>query len=185
MGNGKCRVKTGATPRGFNIIELATVVAIVAVLAAIAVPGILGGVMRAGVDGASRQLAEDIRLAQSNALTRGAQARIVVFDQGGTAPNSGYASDSTKDNMYRIEVRLGPSASWPALADTPGTNSNVLTLWNNLARQYQNVRVTTANTVTFNSQGFPSSASAINIVLQGDVGTKTVQTSTIGKATIQ
>ncbi len=171
-------------PSGFSMVELATVIAVVGVLAAIAVPGILGSVMRAGVDGAARQLAEDVRLAQSTALTRGAQARIVVFSQSGAAPGSGYANNSTKANMYRIEIRNSPLASWPALTDVQASNANVLSEWHNLAGRYQNVRVTTANTITFNSQGFPTGTSAVSIVLQGDAGTKTVRTNTIGRVTI-
>ncbi len=179
------RVKINTTPRGFNIIELFIVVMIIAVVSGIAIPGILGGIQRAGVDGASRRLADDIRLAQSNALTRGAQARLIAFDQSGAAPNSGYSTDTSKANMYRIEVRSGPSASWPAEGDSPATNSNVLTPWNDLGKNFGGVRVTTADTVAFNSQGFPNSASAINLVLTGPGGTRTVQTSVIGKATIQ
>ncbi len=176
------------TPGGVTALELVIVLAILGILAGIAIPGILGGIYRTGVDGASRRLAEDIRLAQSNALTRGAQARLIAFDQNGTAQNPGLSAitDTTKRNMYRIELRSGPSVSWPALSDTPGNNSNILTVWNDLANDYRGVVVTAGNALIFNTQGFIlNSAAALNITLQGSGGTRTVQTSVIGKATIQ
>ncbi len=184
MANG-IMVKIGTAPRGFNIIELFITVAVLGIVCGIAIPGVLGGIQRTGVDGASRRLAEDIRLTQSNALTRGVQARLVAFDQSGSAPNSGYSNDATKTNRYRIELRNGPLAAWPALTDSPGSNANVLTPWNDLGGLFGGVKVTTADTITFNSQGFPTTASTISLVLSGPGGTKTVVTNAIGKATIQ
>lgn len=173
------------TPHGFNIIELTIVVAIFAIVAAIAIPGIVGGIQRRGSDGASRRLAEDIRQTQSQALTRGAQSRVVIFDQAGSAPGSAFATDTSKANRYRIEIRLSAAAAWPTLTDNPGSNANVLTVWNDLA-QFGGVRVITGNTMIFNSQGFlASSATPQNVSLQGPDGVKTVQTSVIGKVTIQ
>jgi len=58
--------------------------------------------------GASRRLTEDIRLAQSNAITRGAQTRLIVFDQAGAVPNPEKLNDPTKANKYRIELRSFP-----------------------------------------------------------------------------
>jgi len=172
-------------PRGFNILELAIVVAMIGITAGIAIPGIVGGIQRRGSDGASRRLSDDIRQAQSQAITRGAQSRVVVFNQSGTAPGSSYATDAGKANRYRIEIRTSPSASWPALTDSPGNNANVLTTWNNLA-EFGGVKVTTGNTIVFNSQGFLAiSTTPLNVVLSGADGVKTVQTSVIGKATVQ
>jgi len=178
--------RTGEQPAGMTMVELATAVMMLGILAAIAIPGILGGIQRTGVDGASRQLAEDIRLAQSNALTRGAQARLIVFDQTGVVPTSpSTITDTTKANKYRVELRSSASASWPALTDTPGGNPNVLTVWNDIASQYRGVAVTTGNAVIFNSLGgLTNSTIPATIVLQGQGGAKTVQTNLIGKATI-
>ncbi len=169
-----------------TLLELIVVVAIAACLAAVALPGILGGIHRTGVDGASRRLADDIRLAQASALTRGMQARIVVFDETGVVPLSPVSlNDPSLANRYRIEVRPSPAAAWPALTDTLGSNANVLTAWNNLAEQFQAVAVTTGNAVTFNSLGgLVNSTVPAGVVLRGTSGAKTVNTNAIGKVTI-
>jgi type II secretory pathway pseudopilin PulG len=170
-----------------TLVELITVVMMLGILATIGLPGIIGGIQRTGVDGASRQLTQDIRLAQSTAITRGAQARLIIFDQTGVVPTTPTnLTDATKANQYRIEMRSSVSAPWPAITDYPGANSNVVTAWNDLGSQYKGIAVTSGNALVFNSQGFLSnSATALNIVLAGSGGIRTVQTSVIGKATIQ
>jgi Tfp pilus assembly protein FimT len=148
-------------------------------------PGILGGIKRRGVDGASRQLAQDIRLAQSNAITRGMQVRLLAIPHAGVVPSSSLI-DASKANLYRLEVRTNSAASWPALSDTPGSNANVLTPWTNLGSTYAGVWVSTANEIAFGTLGsLTNSASSLTIVLQGPGGTRTIQTSPIGKVTIQ
>lgn len=176
----------GRQPTGMTLIEITTVLVMMGILVAIAIPGILGSIQRAGVDGASRRLAEDIRLAQSTALTRGSQARLIVFDQSGVVPTTpSNITDSTKANRYRVEIRSSASASWPALSDTPGNNPNVLTEWSDIGSQYRGVAVTTGSAVGFNSLGgITNSTIPATIALQGTGGTRTVQTNLIGKATI-
>ena len=177
--------KSSRDPSGMTLVELAITIVILGILSAIAVPGILGSIHRRGLDGASRQLTEDIRLAQSNAITKGAQARLIVFDQSGAVPDPGNLNDPTKANKYRIELRTGPSALWPSVNDNPSTNPNVLTIWQDISNQYRGVSVTTGSALLFNSQGFLVNTSApVNTVLQGQGGSKTVQTTAIGKAAV-
>ncbi len=180
----KCKIMHA--PAGMTLIELLTGIIILSILAAIGMPGILGSIQRTGVDGASRRLAEDIRRAQSNALTRGVQARLIVFDQTGVVPTTPTPiNDSTKANMYRIELRSGAAASWPALTDTPGSNANVLTEWSDLGTQYRGVWVDIGNAVLFNSiGGLINTTVPATIVVQGAGGIRSIQTNAIGKATI-
>jgi type II secretory pathway pseudopilin PulG len=171
--------------KGVTLVEFLTGIVMLGILCAIAVPGILGSIHRTGVDGASRRLTEDIRLAQSNAVTKGMQVRLVVFDQSGVVPNPGNLNEPAKANMYRIEMRSGPSALWPAVNDNSATNPNVLTVWQDIGSQYRGVTVTTGSALIFNSQGFLINITApVNTVLQGPGGSKTVQTTAIGKATV-
>jgi prepilin-type N-terminal cleavage/methylation domain-containing protein len=177
--------KTCSEPNGMTLVEFLTAIVILGILCAIAVPGILGGIQRTGVDGASRRLTEDIRLAQSNAITKGTQTRLVVFDQSGAVPDPGNLNDPAKANKYRIEMRSGPLAPWPSVNDYPNTNSNVLTVWQDLGTQYRGVAVTQGSAILFNSQGFLMNALApVNTVLQGPGGSKTVKTTVIGKVTV-
>jgi len=177
--------QSGIEPKGMTLVEFLTAIVILGILSAIAIPGILGSIHRTGVDGASRRLTEDIRLAQSNAITKGAQARLIVFDQTGAVPDPGNLNDPTKANKYRIELRPGPSALWPSVNDNPSSNPNVLTVWQDIGSQYRGVAVTTGSAVVFNSQGFLLNSSApVNTVFQGPGGSKTVQTTAIGKVTV-
>ncbi|MGE5849926.1 MAG: Tfp pilus assembly protein FimT/FimU [Candidatus Methylomirabilota bacterium] len=177
--------KSNSDPKGMTLVEFLTAIIILGILCTIAVPGILGSIHRTGVDGASRRLTEDIRLAQSNAITKGMQTRLVVFDQSGSVPDPGNLNDPAKANRYRIEMRSGPLAPWPSVNDYPSTNSNVLTVWQDLGTQYRGVAVTQGSAILFNSQGFLMNVLApVKTVLQGPGGTKTVQTTVIGKVTV-
>jgi prepilin-type N-terminal cleavage/methylation domain-containing protein len=181
-------------PPGFNVVELLIAISIMGLITAIGLPGIIGGIQRTGVDGAARRLAQDLRLAQAAALTRGVQARLIAFNQAGVAPRGATAAgdncsssvtDSTFANMYRIETRSSASANWPPLTADTGGNSNVLTVWNKLGADYKGVNITSGNTICFNSQGaLAYSTSTLNIVAQGPGGTKIVQTNVIGRAQV-
>ena len=61
---------------GITMAELVICLLILGILTGIAVPGILGGIQRTGVDGASRQLANDIRLAQASAPARALKVKV-------------------------------------------------------------------------------------------------------------
>jgi prepilin-type N-terminal cleavage/methylation domain-containing protein len=181
-------------PPGFNVVELLIAMSIMGLIVGIGLPGIIGGIQRTGVDGAARRLAQDLRLAQAAALTRGVQARLIAFNQAGEAPRGATAAgdncstsvtDSTHANMYRIETRSSAGADWPPLTADTGGNSNVLTVWNKLGSDYKGVSITTGNTICFSSQGsLAYSTSTLSIVAQGPGGTKVVQTNVIGRSQI-
>jgi Tfp pilus assembly protein FimT len=180
--------------RGVTTIELVVVVSIVGIMAAVAMPGLIGGIMRTGVDGAGRQIADDLRLTQSTAISEGVQTRLLIFSNSGTAHDHGGSpsgtmsqSNSAYRNKYRIERRTSAAASWPAVTDNRGTNVNVLTEWKDVAQQYRGVTVNFACTLVFNSQGFQvtSSTGLRTIRVTGPGGWKYVYISNIGKVTLQ
>jgi Tfp pilus assembly protein FimT len=164
-------------PTGRTLVEGALTVVILEVLAALARPGLLGGRPPTGVEGATRQLPEDIR---------GAQTRLIVFDQCGSVPEPGNLTDRTRANQYRIERRTGPAARGPALTDDPRTNPNALTGWHDLGTQDRGVAVTTGRARLFNPQGFlVSSLTPVTTSLQGPGGSQTVQTTALGRAAVR
>lgn len=180
--------------RGVTAIELIIAVCILGTLAAVAMPGILGGILRSGIDGAARRISEDLRLTQSSAISQGVQTRLLVFNNSGQAHDHGGSPSGTMNitntamaNKYRIERRTSVLASWPAVTDILGSNSNVLTEWNDISIQYRGVTIDEADTVVFNSQGFQiTSATDLRTVrVTGAGGTKTVSISNIGRVSFQ
>lgn len=180
-GSGKA---SGA--RGVTLMELVVGMSISAILAGISMPNMVNVIQGYSADGAARQVMADLRYAQSQAISSGMQARLVIFDANGVATGSGYADDATKANKYRLEARPAGGV-WPAVSDTPATNANVLTPWQDLAQDYRQ-GVTQANAVAFTSRGFlQNSTATLNIVLQTLPAGRghTVATNPTGKVTIQ
>ena len=74
--------------RGFSLIELVVVIAIVLILAGGAVPNIMGSVQRGRVQTAALQMAEDLRLVRENAILY--QEDLYVYISTDTAVNKQY-----------------------------------------------------------------------------------------------
>ena len=169
---------------GYTIVELAMGMAISGIVAGVSMPNILGSIHRYRADAAPRQVMGDLRFAQSQAVARGMEARLVIFDTAGQATGAGYA-DATRANLYRVELRPTGGA-WPALADTMATNGNVLSEWLDLAADYRQ-SVTQANAVVFTSRAsLQNSAASLNIVLQSVPGgaARTVRSHPSGQVEI-
>src|SRR5574341_922568 len=133
-------------PRGgYTTLELLVVVAILAILAAIGTPALLGTLERYRMEAGASELAGALRRAQALAVSQGGFFRVHL----GSDPAVG------RPNSYRIEQCL-PAASpgrcsnkdtdWPAATATMGTvpNPGVVTDWVDLARQYSGLTVGSA-----------------------------------------
>ncbi len=178
---------TGRSARnaaGYTVVELMMGMAISGIMTAVSMPSMLDTIQRYRADAAPRQVMADLRFAQSHAISRGMQARLVIFDAAGQATGAGY-TDATKANQYRVEARPSGGA-WPALADTMASNASVLTPWTDLGADYRQA-VTQANAVAFTSRGsLQNSAATLSILLQTTPGgaARTVRTNPAGQLEI-
>lgn len=150
-------------PAGYTLIEMIMGVILMAIMAGISMPAMLMLIQRYRADAAPRQVMADLRFAQSQAIARGMQARLVIFNAVGQATGTTYV-DTAKANQYRVEARPTGGA-WPALSDTVASNANVLSEWVDLGTSYRQ-SVTQANAVAFTSRGSLQSVSSLSIVLQ-------------------
>lgn len=146
--------------RGLTLVELVTVLAIVAVLAAMVVPRYGNAINRYRVDAAARRVAADIAFAQSRARAL-STSRSIWFDinDGTYLLNSetGFNSAST----YSIDLTADPYDCTIGTANFGGTA-----------------------TITFNGYGFPASAGTIQ--LQSGNATRIVSVDpNSGAATLQ
>jgi len=146
--------KSGVESKGMTSVEFLISTVMLGILCATAVPGILGSTHHTGVNRASRRLTEDLRLAQSNGITRGAQTGFIVFDQSGVVPDPGNFNDPIKANKYRIELQTARAASWPSLINHPSTDPKVVTVWKDTDSEYRGVCMTTGSPLVFNPRGF-------------------------------
>lgn len=164
--------------KGITAIELLIAVAVLAVLGAAAMPSFLNLLEQYRFNAAVRQIAADLRLAQSLAVSRGLRFRLVAFDR----------TDPELPNRYRLEgANVCCPPVWPAATDTPATNTLVYNDWANLAAQYRGVEITAANsTIYFDPRGTRVGGAvgdAPVVTLSNGVGTMNIQVSSAGRVT--
>lgn len=97
------------TPRAFTLVELAVVVAILAILSAIAVPRFAAASARRSLDASAQRILADLRHARQHALaTSGAVG--VVFDDAADAYVVEAPSPLGNAATYRVELLEPPLA---------------------------------------------------------------------------
>ncbi len=166
--------------RGITLLQFLIGAAVVAILAAISLPAFLLAMQNFRFRGAVDQVVGDIRRARSLAVTRG--------------PYEAGFHVSASPRQYRIELRCTsgcPSLLWPADTDTPSSNANVITLWQNISTLYLGVTVSrpvdaasfTLDRIIFNSLGnsVATVSHPISITISKALGTpQVVQVAAIG-----
>ena len=162
--------------KGITAVELLIAVAILAVLGGAAMPSFLNLLQQYRFNAAARQIATDVRLAQSLAVSRGLRFRLIAFDR----------TDGTRPNSYRLEGS-NTGTAWPAVIDTPATNPLVYNDWINLAAQYSGVAITaTDQTIYFDPRGTRvngAGGDASVVTLSNGTGTMSIQVSSVGRVT--
>lgn len=141
-----------ASQRGVTVIELVVVIAVIAIMAGVAMPLLLGAMQTARIDGAVRTIVSDLRNSQSLAVSRGGCAGV----------HFGIDPAVSRPNEFRTERNANCSAvGWPAPTDFVGGNPNVISNWYNLPLDYQGISITAlkdnagtnVNGVIFDSRG--------------------------------
>jgi prepilin-type N-terminal cleavage/methylation domain-containing protein len=165
--------------RGFTIVEFMVALVIVALLAAIAVPGFSAVLQRSRLDAATRQIVSDFRESRSRAISTGWEYRVVGWD----ADDSGSSA-----NRYRVFARR-PPAAWPADDVAPFENGTQLAgQWVNIASRFPGVEMHADSSrffVTIDSRGRASGTSFNSLELVGHDGvTNSVTVSAVGSVRI-
>lgn len=187
----KCHLE-GRSPgeSGFSVLELATAVAIMAIIALATLPMLTNFQDTYRLRGAAQQVIADLRYAQGVAISRGG---IVGLHNGGDPLVN-------KANQYRIErSTTGLVGTWPATSDTPTSNANVITDWTNLGTGYPGVTIASFkdnNNLSVTYVMFNSLAASVNpltggfanpvtVTLSNPSGNKQIQTKSNGSIKIQ
>jgi prepilin-type N-terminal cleavage/methylation domain-containing protein len=100
-------MKGPAADRGFSLVELAIVAAILAIGAAVAAPRYSGAVARYRAQSAARRIAADIQMAQALARSTSSGRRVIF----GFKPNAYALTDSTtpaSSATYQVDLADAP-----------------------------------------------------------------------------
>lgn len=155
------RVSKRGVRRGFSLVELTMVIAIIAVAAAIAAPRWNESLGRYRVDAAARRIVADLTLAQTNARATSAPQTITFNPSADNYRLSGLTNFETASGTYTVYL-----ANAPYLADLSSTDFDF------------------TKPLTFNAFGVPSMGGQVvvtsggfsrTITIDADSGTATTQ----------
>ena len=113
--------------RGFTLIELMVVVALISVILVLAIPSFTGMLARKRLEGVALELGTDLQYARSEAVQQNAQVQVIfgsncyaIYVVGSTA-----ASDCVTLGTGARQLKLVQITTGPTLAFTPATGGNL------------------------------------------------------------
>lgn len=170
-------------PAGFTLVEL-VVVGIIVVMMAVGLPYFSSMIKGSRLDGATRQLASDVREARSRATLTGWQYKIFGYKYGGGGSNA---------NQYRILGRSSSAVAWPSdTAQNFQSSTQMAGPWVNFTEEYPGVQLNAASGyasfyVSFNSMGITFENNNFNpLQITSDAGgSKSVTVTAAGGVKIQ
>lgn len=140
------RASVGTThPRSFTLAELVVVLAILALLAALAVPRYAQAVGRSRLEAAANRLVADLSLARNRAAQRSRSLKVAFNVVSETYVIQGLADPAHPAAMYTVDLRQEPYRAEIVSADCGGDE-----------------------TIVFNGFGHPDSAAQIVLAVGGE-----------------
>lgn len=113
--------------RGFTLIELMVVVALISVILVLAIPSFTGMLARKRLEGVALELGTDLQYARSEAVQQNAQVQVIfgsncyaIYVVGSTA-----ATDCVTLGTGARQLKLVQITTGPTLAFTPATGGNL------------------------------------------------------------
>jgi len=167
---------------GFSIVELMAAIFLMGALALITTPPLIEIVRSSRLNGATRQIAGDVRQARAQAVGTGWQFRLAGVSAG---------SSHVRRNHYRLMSRASSAVTWPTVGDPPSTSATlVVGEWVDLGREFYGIQLNPDDSgqfaLAFDTRGSPieMSLSFSPLQVESDLGVKSVSVSTLGSVRV-